>query len=67
MSSDVSGPQYGDTTTEITDEEFARASVPSLSALMKAAVDRGLIAPVKSYADGSYAQKYQAEWSTKVA
>ena len=51
MTSSVSGSQYGETTTEITDEEFARASVPNLGALMKSAVDRGLISPVSSYAD----------------
>ena len=36
-----------------TDDEFARASVPDLGQLMKQAVDRGLIAPVKSYSENA--------------
>lgn len=50
MTTDVSGSAYGETDT-ITDDEIARASVPNLGALMKDAVGRGLIAPVKSYSE----------------
>lgn len=50
MTTDVSGTTYGEP-DEITDEEIARASVPNLGALMKDAVGRGLIAPVKSYSE----------------
>jgi hypothetical protein len=52
MTASVGGSTYGETDT-ITDDEIARASVPNLGALMKSAVDRGLIAPVKSYTDYS--------------
>ncbi len=58
MTTDVSGPEYGGDSDTITDDEFARASVPDLGQLMKQAVDRGLISPaIKSYADKA------AEWA----
>lgn len=58
MSADTSvgGGQYGDTDTEFTDDELRRASIPKLGDLMKDAVDRGLITPVKSYSE--LAEKY---------
>jgi len=55
VTSTVSGSRYGEP-KEITDEEIARASVPNLGALMKDAVSRGLITPVKSYHDYSKGQ-----------
>jgi hypothetical protein len=55
MTTDVSGSPYAATSDEITDDEFARASVPDLGQLMKQAVDRGLISPVKSYSDSAAA------------
>ena len=54
MTSDVSGSQYAGTSTETTDDEVdqmvQKASVPNLAALMKRAVDQGLITPTKGYA-----------------
>ena len=51
MTTTVSGSVYAE--PDVTDEEIRAASVPSLGALMRDAVDRGLIAPVKSYSDGT--------------
>jgi len=38
------------TTEEDEDRMVARASVPNLAALLKTAMDRGLITPAKGYA-----------------
>jgi hypothetical protein len=53
MTSSVGATTYSD--DDITDHEIARASVPNLGALMKSAVDRGLITPVKAYSEGAAA------------
>lgn len=61
MSADTSvgGSRYGETTDEFTDDELRRASIPSLGDLMKDAVHRGLITPVKSYSE--MAEKFAAQ------
>lgn len=38
------------TTEEDEDQLVARASVPNLAALLKSAMDRGMITPAKGYA-----------------
>lgn len=43
-------PTSATTTEEIEDEMITRASVPDLAALLKSAMDKGLITPSKGYA-----------------